>query len=71
VGYVVGGLNESGLPSGAIGYLYLPAFAGLSGGALLGSPLGVKISHSLDEDVQFWLFLTYLTIVLGVMAVRR
>jgi hypothetical protein len=30
----------------------------------------VKISHSLDEDIQFWLFLGYLTIVLGVMILR-
>ncbi|MDP2602830.1 MAG: sulfite exporter TauE/SafE family protein [Deltaproteobacteria bacterium] len=70
-GYVAGGLNEIGLPSAAIGYLYLPAFAGLSIGALVGSPLGVKISHKLDEDIQFWLFLGYLAIVLGVMILRR
>lgn len=69
-GYVAGGLNESGLPSAAIGYLYLPAFTGLSIGALAGSPLGVKISHKLDEDIQFWLFLGYLAIVLGVMILR-
>jgi uncharacterized membrane protein YfcA len=70
-GYVAGGLNEIGLPSAAMGYLYLPAFTGLSIGALVGSPLGVKISHKLDEDVQFWLFLGYLAIVLGVMILRR
>jgi uncharacterized protein len=69
-GYVAGGLNETALPSAALGYLYLPAFVGLSGGALIGSPLGVKISHKLDEDIQFWLFLGYLTIVLGVMIMR-
>ncbi|HXV83778.1 MAG TPA: sulfite exporter TauE/SafE family protein [Candidatus Binatia bacterium] len=70
VGYVAGGLNEADLPAATLGYLYLPAFAGLSGGALIGSPLGVKISHSLDEDIQFWLFLGYLSIVLGVMIMR-
>jgi uncharacterized membrane protein YfcA len=70
-GYVAGGLNETGLPTAAIGYLYLPAFAGLSIGALIGSPLGVKISHRLDEDIQFWLFLAYLVTVLGVMILRR
>lgn len=70
-GYVAGGLNETGLPSAAIGYLYLPAFGGLSVGALIGSPLGVKISHRLNEDIQFWLFLVYLAIVLAVMIFRR
>jgi uncharacterized membrane protein YfcA len=69
-GYVAGGLNEAGLPAAAIGYLYLPALGGLSIGALVGSPLGVKISHKLDEDIQFWLFLGYLAIVLGIM-IRR
>lgn len=70
-GYVAGGLNEIGLPPAAIGYLYPPAFVGLSIGALIGSPLGVKISHKLDEDIQFWLFLGYLAIVLGGMILRR
>jgi uncharacterized membrane protein YfcA len=70
-GYVAGGLNETDLPAAAIGYLYLPAFAGLSLGALVGSPVGVKISHRLDEDIQFWLFLGYLVAVLGVMILRR
>lgn len=71
VGYVAGGLSQPELPAAAIGYLYLPAFAGLSVGALVGSPLGVRVSHRLDEDVQFWLFLTYLTIVLAVMILKR
>jgi uncharacterized protein len=71
VGYVAGGLSQPGLPAAAIGYLYLPAFAGLSVGALVGSPLGVRVSHRVDEDVQFWLFLTYLTIVLTVMILKR
>jgi uncharacterized membrane protein YfcA len=70
-GYVAGGLGQPGLPGAALGYLYLPAFAGLSAGALIGSPLGVRVSHGLDEDVQFWLFLTYLTIVLVVMMLKR
>jgi uncharacterized membrane protein YfcA len=71
VGYVVGGIAAAGLPAAAIGYLYLPAFAGLAAGALVGSPLGVRISHRLNEDVQFWLFLAYLTVVLSVMLSRN
>ena len=71
VGYVVGGMHAAGLPSAAIGYLYLPAFAGLAAGALIGSPLGVRISHRVKEDVQFWLFLAYLALVLSVMILRQ
>lgn len=71
VGYVAGGLSEADFPSAPVGYLYLSAFAGLSTGALIGSPLRVKTSHRLDEDVQLWLFLAYLAIVLWVMIARR
>jgi uncharacterized membrane protein YfcA len=70
-GYVLGGMNATGLPSTAIGYLYLPAFAGLAAGAFVGSPLGVRVSHRLHEATQFWLFLAYLVVVLAVMIVRQ
>lgn len=63
-GYLLGGLGAGELPAGSIGFLYLPAFAGMAVGALLGSPLGVRISHRLSESIQFWLFLAYLVIVL-------
>lgn len=66
-GYVIGGLNEDGLPQGAIGYLYVPAFAGLAAGALVGSSVGVRVSHTINENIQFWLFLGYLAAVLVAM----
>ena len=66
-GYLLGGLGATGLPAAAIGYLYLPAFAGMTAGALLGSPLGVRISHRMPETAQFWLFLAYLVVVLTAM----
>ncbi len=68
VGYLIGGLSVPGLPDAAIGYLYIPAFVGMAAGALLGSPLGVYISHRMAEPAQFWLFLSYLGVVLAVMA---
>ncbi len=70
-GYVMGGMNAAGLPSAAIGYLYLPAFAGLTAGALVGSPFGIRISHRLSKTIQFWLFLAYLAAVLTVMILRQ
>lgn len=63
-GYVLGGLGATALPAAALGYLYLPAFAGMTAGALVGSPLGVRISHRMKDITQFWLFLAYLTVVL-------
>lgn len=69
-GYMLGGLDATGLPAAAIGYLYLPAFAGMTAGAFLGSPLGVRISHSVSETTQFRVFLAYLGMVLVVMALK-
>ena len=66
-GYLLGGLSATGLPPAAIGYLYLPALAGMTAGALLGSPLGIAISHRIPEAIQFRLFLGYLVVVLVVM----
>ena len=66
-GYLLGGLSATGLPAAAIGYLYLPALAGMTAGALLGSPLGIAISHRIPEAIQFRLFLGYLVVVLIVM----
>ena len=66
-GYLLGGLSATGLPDAAVGYLYLPAFAGMTAGALLGSPLGVRISHRMPEAAQFRLFLAYLAVVLIAM----
>ncbi len=65
--YIVGGFNETGLPENSLGYLFLPAFAGLAMGGLAGAPLGLKISHILDDHLQSRLYLLYLAIVLVVM----
>jgi uncharacterized membrane protein YfcA len=70
IGYLLGGLNEPGLPDYALGYLYLPAFLGIALGALAGSPLGVNLSHRIPENVQRAIFVIYLCIVLSVMVVR-
>jgi len=69
-GYVLGGLNEEGLPSFALGYLYVPAFFGVAVGALAGSPLGVSLSHYLPDRLQRIIFVIYLCVVLAVMVAR-
>ena len=67
IGYFYGVLDEPGLPALTAGYLYLPAFAGLTIGALAGSPLGIRLSHRIPDAIQYRLFLAYLTLVLVVM----
>lgn len=69
-GYVFGGLDEPGLPRANLGYVYLPALAGLAVGAMAGSPLGIRLSRRLPDRVQIGLFLAYLAAVLVVMATR-
>lgn len=66
-GYIVGGLDETGLPPGSLGYLYLPGFLALTLGALAGSPLGIRFSHRVADRLQAWLFIAYLSAVLAIM----
>ncbi|MGJ3495511.1 Sulfite exporter TauE/SafE (plasmid) [Piscirickettsia salmonis] len=49
-------IGMAGLPSGCIGYLYLPAFIGLLIGSLLGSPLGVWLVKRVSEQTSIWVF---------------
>ena len=47
VGFVVAGLAQTGLPAWSIGYVYLPAFAGIAITSVLAAPLGVALAHRL------------------------
>src|SRR5574340_1106717 len=47
LGYVVGGWNASGLPAGSLGFVYLPALAGIVIGSVLTAPLGARTAHRL------------------------
>lgn len=69
-GYLIGGLNEVGIPEPRAGYIYLPALGGMAIGALVGSPIGVRLSTQLPELVQITLFLFYVVAMLVVMATR-
>ncbi len=65
-GYVFGGFDEIGLPALSVGYLYLPAFAGLAVGALVGSPFGIRASHRVADALLHRLFIGYLVFILAV-----
>ncbi|MBS0328530.1 sulfite exporter TauE/SafE family protein [Thiobacillus sp. 0-1251] len=47
VGYVLGGWTVSGLPAGSLGFVYLPALAGIVLGSVLTAPLGARTAHRL------------------------
>lgn len=47
LGYIYNGIHEVGLPAYSIGYIYLPALAGILSASVLTAPLGVRLAHSL------------------------
>lgn len=48
-GYIVHGFGLD-LPQGTIGFVYLPALAGIVAASVLTAPLGAKLAHSLPVD---------------------
>jgi uncharacterized membrane protein YfcA len=50
VGYIVNGFQVPGLPAYSLGYVYLPALAGIVAASVFTAPLGVRLAHSLPVD---------------------
>jgi len=46
-GYVLQGLHAEGLPSGSLGYLFLPAFGFIVLASIVTAPLGARLTHLL------------------------
>jgi uncharacterized protein len=46
-GYVLNGLHAEDLPELSLGYIYLPALAGIVAASVLTAPLGVRLAHRL------------------------
>ncbi len=63
VGYVLTGWHEPNLPSGATGYLYWPAFAGIALVSLLFAPLGARLAHTLPTQILRRAFSVFLAIL--------
>ncbi|HZV82690.1 MAG TPA: sulfite exporter TauE/SafE family protein, partial [Geobacteraceae bacterium] len=47
IGFIANGLTASGLPSGSIGFIYLPALIGISVTSFIVAPLGARLAHRL------------------------
>lgn len=47
IGYIVGGWNLPALPAQSLGFVYLPALAGIALGSVLTAPLGARTAHRL------------------------
>lgn len=66
VAYTLTGLNEASLPSGAIGYIYWPAFMGIVITSILFAPVGAHLAHRLPINVLKKIF----AVLLAVLGVR-
>lgn len=60
VGFIVAGLNESGLPQGASGYLYWPAFLGIVVCSIVTAPFGAKLAHTIPTGALKKVFALFL-----------
>jgi len=67
-GYLIGGLDERGLPVGSLGYVNLPVFASVVVASLLFAPLGVALAHRLPESLLRRLFAVFLFLLAARMA---
>jgi len=50
LGYMISGQGVSGLPHGALGYVWLPGLAVIAAFSVLTAPLGAKTAHSIPVD---------------------
>jgi uncharacterized membrane protein YfcA len=63
LGFIWTGWQHAGLPAHAIGYVYLPAFAGISLSSIVFARLGVRLAHQLPASTLKKVFATLLILV--------
>jgi len=68
VGYIVNNLGGANLPPYSIGFVYLPALAGIVCASMLTAPFGVKLAHALPVDKLKRIFALFLYAVATKMA---
>lgn len=62
LGYVTAGWSVEGLPSGALGFVYLPAFAIMAVAAAIATPLGVVLAGHVREQILRRVFAVFLLV---------
>lgn len=65
-GYIIGGWSHTELPPHSMGFISLPALAGIAAGSILTAPLGAKTAHALPVAKLKRIF----AILLFVLALR-
>lgn len=64
ISYIYNGWGVEGLPDYSLGYVYLPAFAGIAFMSIITAPIGVKLSYKLPVARIRQIFALFLTIIL-------
>jgi uncharacterized membrane protein YfcA len=67
IGFIAAGLSAQGLPRGSLGYVYLPAVAGIAAASMLLAPLGARVAHALPVATLRRLFALLLVVLGGYM----
>jgi uncharacterized membrane protein YfcA len=60
IGYVIAGWGVAGLPPGSVGFVYVPAFIGISITSMLVAPFGAKLAHRLKGPTLRRIFAVFL-----------
>ena len=66
ISYAFLGWHKVGLPEGSVGYVYLPAFAGIVSSSMLSAPIGAKLANKLPAQQ----LKRYFSILLFVVAAK-
>lgn len=70
LGYIIGGLDEAGVPPASIGYVNLPVFGGVVAASLIFAPLGATLAHKLPDLLLRRLFAVFLFVLASRMAYK-
>lgn len=63
LGYVASGWTAQGLPPWSVGFVYLPAFAGISATSVLLAPVGARLAHRLRGPTLRRIFAAFLLVM--------
>lgn len=70
LGFLLMGINDTGLPPGSLGYINIPALLAVSIVSVFTAPIGARWAHSLDERILKRVFGLYLLGVSSAMFYR-
>jgi uncharacterized membrane protein YfcA len=68
IGFIGAGFAEPGLPPGSLGYVYLPAFVGISLTSIFLAPVGARVAHRMPVGKLKKVFALFLLVLAGKLA---